>query len=453
MRPRIVVVDDEPSIVFLVQKLLEAHADVVGAASAEDGWERLREAPADALITDLRLPGMDGVALARRASREMPSLPIIGASGDTVLPELAELLRLGMVDFLVKPFSGTELRMAVQRALAWRGLLRDAPACGPDPPSDQAFAPLVGAGELLSALKASALAAAASPAPLLIEGPSGTGKSLLARAIHEASPRRDAPLVEIACAALPDSLLEVELFGHVAGSFTGADRDRPGAFERALSGTVVLDELPALSERAAARIVRAVAAGEVTRVGEDRPRKVTARIIATSQRALEPLVDAGAFRADLYHAIGVLRLRTPALCELPASDVGAIASHLLERTCIRMKRPRPALDPSFVEAAAGLPWPGNVRELDNALERAVLLGDGEAIGAADLVAVDAPARGRRIELPERGLDLHATLAAIEAHHLARALERTGGNKQQAAGLLGLTRTGLVQKLRRSEGRS
>ena len=447
---RILVVDDEPPIITLLRRQLSGLHEVIGAPSAEAGLALLSESPADVVITDLRLPGMDGLELARRARKKWPDLPLVGTSGDAALPELSELMRLGIVDFLVKPFSSDEARLAVTRALALTSLARAA-ADSESPAGERPIEGLLGGGALMTALRASAEQAAASVASLLVEGPSGSGKTLLARAIQAASARADEPFVEVACAALPESLLEGELFGHARGAFTGAPRDRPGVFERARAGTILLDEITALSPSAQSRLVRAVATREVTRLGEDRPRPVEARIIVTSQRALEPLVAAGTFSAELFHALAVLRLRMPSLCELPPGDRGLLARAALSRAAQRCGRPEPELHESFLEAASRLPWPGNVRELENALERAVLLGDGGPVTDADLVGVAAEATSRRaVLLPERGLDLGATLSAIESELIARALQRTGGNRERAAALLGLTRTGLVQKLKRMD---
>lgn len=449
MRTRILVVDDEPAIATLIAGQAGEGCEVAHASNARDGMQALVDGRPDVLITDLRMPGMDGLAFVRAIARTKARPPIIVMSGDCTLQDLVEFLHLGVVDVLVKPFSASELRLALTRALAVGDLWARASAHAAAAERPEPLATLIGEGELLKQARAIAHRAAGSPATLLIEGPSGSGKTLVARAVHALSARADAPLVEVACAALAESLLEGELFGHAAGAFTGALRDHPGVFERARHGTVLLDEVSALSPAAQSRLARALTSREFTRLGESRARPVEARIIATTQLALEPLVEQGLFRRDLCDALNVLTLRLPALRELGASDIEAITRFALADICARLGRADCGIDASFVEVAARLKWPGNVRELRNVLERALILGAEGPLSATDLAVDDGQASERfGMELPEAGIDLRVTLAAIEMDYIARALQRVGGNREAAAGLLGLRRTALVGKLRR-----
>ena len=452
MPHRILVIDDEPSIARLLAHQLGDGYELVAATSGAEGLALIPEMRPDVLICDLRMPRMDGVAVVRALSRMRFTLPVIVTSGDLSLPELTEFLRMNIVDVLVKPFEAGEARVCVARALAVANLQHRTASQELPPGDGSPLDACVGSGALMLSAKEAARRASALPSALLISGPCGSGKTLVARAIHALSAERDGPLIELACGALSESLLEGDLFGHAAGAFTGAERDRPGVFERARGGTLILDEVSVLSPAAQSRLAHALTSGEVTRLGENRARPIETRIIATSQRVLEALVEQGEFRADLFHALAALRLRMPALCEYPPTDLELLCRALLDRTCARLGRRAPGLDASFLESAARMAWPGNARELENLLERAILFGDGSDLSAADLSDAErVPPSRMRLLLPEAGIDLQSALRAVEDHYLDLALERSAGNKERAARLLGLRRTALVEKLRRRAG--
>jgi DNA-binding NtrC family response regulator len=452
MRQRVLIVDDEATVRDVVRDCLSPRHDVSVAADVTTGLQLLREELPDVLLSDVRMPGGGGHALVARALHELPDLAVVIVTGHATLDDFLTFFRLGVADFVLKPFSPAELERSVQRALATRRLRAENARLRAELGLESADWPLLGDAPASVEVRARIARVAPTDTTVLVTGPSGTGKELVARAIHASSARAAGPFVAVHCGALPGALLESELFGHARGAFTGADRTRPGRFEEADGGTLLLDEIGTMPPATQSRLLRVLQEREVARVGEDVPRRVDVRIVAATNADLEADVRAGTFREDLFHRLDVFRIRMPTL-EERAADIPVLARHCLEACCQRMGRPPVTLSQHALRRLSSHSWPGNVRELSNVLERAVILtSPREVIEGEDLLLGEgrSAGAGSRRELPEDGLDLPALLDSVETELITQALRRTSDNRQHAARLLGLNRTTLVQKLRRRE---
>jgi DNA-binding NtrC family response regulator len=453
LKKKVLIVDDEPAIRDVVREVLHATYDVAEACDAPTGLRTLQDEACDVLITDVKMPG-GGHELVQQALRGFPELAVIVISGQSTIEDFIAFLRLGVVDCLLKPFAPAELLRAVARALEMRRLRRENERLKAALPAAAGrLDALVGDSPPMLAVKERITRVAPTDTSVLITGSSGTGKELAARAIHDLSARREGPFVAVNCGALPAHLLESELFGHVRGAFTGADRTRAGRFEEAAGGTLFLDEIGTMPEAVQVRLLRALGTREMSRVGEDRVRRIDVRVVAATNSDLPDLVSSGTFREDLFYRLHVFPIRMPDLAEHMV-DVPVLARHLLDDCCDRIGRPRKALSEAALRRLMDHSWPGNVRELQNAIERAVILsGEHATIEAEDVLLTEPSApRARVLELPEGGVDLRRVLEQIEQDYIRQALDRTGQNRQQAARLLHMERTTLVQKLRRRSTR-
>lgn len=351
------------------------------ARSGEDALRMTRPGAFDAVITDLRMTGMDGLQLTARLKALDPGLPVLLVTAFGSLDTAREAMRLGAFDYLSKPFSPDELVQAVKKAIRSEERLRA------EEPAD---APVILTQDpVLAETLILARRAADSRATILIQAESGTGKELLAKLIHTASPRRKGPFVAINCAAIPETLLESELFGFEKGAFTGANTAKPGRFEAAEGGTLVLDEIGELPLPVQGKLLRALQERTVDRLGGTRPIPVDVRVIALTNRDLATEVKEGRFREDLYYRLNVIPLRLPPLRER-SSDLTLLAAHFAERYSRENDRPTPQLSPSFLVALARHPWPGNIRELENAIQRSVVLNHGQMLTEKDLRWLLAP---------------------------------------------------------------
>jgi two-component system NtrC family response regulator len=447
-RRRILVIEDDASLATVLRVALEGKGYAVDAvADGRRGWEALKRGGAsaasavDAVLLDLALPGMTGMEILgelARAGGERPPVVVMTAHGS--VESAVGAMKLGAAHYLVKPFDMDEMAVVLERAIEvgrvrsenrqLRGRLREF------------FRPgdFVGESASFRAALDVLRQAAGSEATVLLVGESGTGKELAARSVHALSPRADGPFVAVNCAAVPESLMESELFGHVRGAFTGAVSDHEGRFERAGGGTLFLDEIGEMPAPMQAKLLRAVQEREVERVGGTRPVPVDVRIVAASKTDLKEAVARGAFREDLYFRINVIQVRMPPLRER-RDDLPLLCRHFLERR----GRGDVSVEPAVLELFARHNWPGNVRELEHVLERAlVLLGDRRTIGP-DLVPEEVRVPGAppaAFALPEGGI----VLEDLERRLIEAALDRTGGNQTRAADLLGLTRATLIYRM-------
>jgi two-component system, NtrC family, response regulator HydG len=434
---RLLVVDDEVRYRDLyAQTLARAGIEAAQAGSAEEALELLGEGPVDMVVSDVRMPGQDGLFLLRRARERWPALPFLLVTAFADVRGAVDALKLGAVDYLAKPVDLDELLAAVHDALGIAS-----PAADELLPAG-ALAGIVAESPAMRAVLRDAFVVSPSDAPVLLTGESGTGKEVVAKFIHQHSRRKAGPLVAVNCAAVPQGLLASELFGHEKGAFTGATERRTGRFREAHKGTVLLDEIGDMPLDLQPVLLRALDTGRVSPVGSDKDAPVDCRVIAATNKDLEAEVAAGRFRLDLYHRLNVIHLALPALRERP-EDILPLARHFLGKHDDPPKR----LSRAAQSALSLHTWPGNVRELANAMERARLLARSDVVLPECLppalrklpVAPDTPvpdaAAGRMLEDAER--------VALE-----EALRRTNGNRTRAAELLGVSRRGLIYKLKR-----
>ena len=442
MKARILVVDDDRAHLTMLTAMLESWGhDVDTAADGAEAVDRVRRRAYDVVLTDVRMAEVDGIEALRRIKAYNPYLPVLIMTAYSSVDTAVGALKAGAFDYLHKPLDFGELRRGLERALEHGG-----PAASRIGSGGSADAPagMIGASAAMREVFAMIRAVAPSEASVLVLGESGTGKELVARALHEGSPRAARRLVTVNCAALAENLLESELFGHEKGAFTGAQRQRDGLFVQADGGTLFMDEIGEMPLPLQAKLLRALQQGEVQRLGSDRPVRVDVRVIAATNRDLEAEVRAGNFREDLYYRLNVIALRVPALRERP-EDIPLLAGHFLERFAQRNRKAFRGFSPRAMDLMLRHDWPGNVRELENAVERAVILAPGDMITERDL-----PAGLRAADSAEgatRG-DGPQSLEDAEREAIARTLEQVGHNKSEAARVLGVTRVTLRNKMRK-----
>jgi DNA-binding NtrC family response regulator len=440
-RPRVFVADDDEVTCRLLEECFAREGiEVEWSTDPRRAIDRILEDPPDAALLDLRMPGVDGLAVLRRVHARCPDLPVIVMTAFGSVETAVGAIHAGAFDYVNKPANVAELRATVQRALARR---RETPA--PLPIAGEDFAGLVGrAPAMIEVYKLIARAAAGS-STVLILGETGTGKELVARAIHRHGPRREKPFLTVDCTGLPETLLESELFGHVQGAFTGAVRDHPGLFARADGGTVFLDEIGELSPVLQAKLLRFLQEQQIRPVGGTQWRRVDVRVIAATHRDLRARVARGEFREDLYYRLNVLTIQLPPLRER-REDLPLLVDFLVRRAAARAGKKVEGLSEAALEAIRSYHWPGNIRELAHVLERSVILCRGEVLGVEDLPAeilVRPPAAGP----PDLAAD-RPTLEELKRRYVARVLEETRGNVSRAASILGLDRRSLRRMLQR-----
>jgi two-component system response regulator GlrR len=430
---RILLIDDDKSLLQLISMRLGAAGYAVTTAeSGQAGLAAMAVSPPELVITDLRMEGMDGLALFDAIHREAPALPVVILTAHGTIPEAVAATRRGVFGFLTKPFEPKVLLDTVAEALRLSG----APSGG-----DESWrAEIVTRSPAMESLLAQSRRVALSDAAVCILGASGTGKELLARAIHRASRRADAPFIGVNCGAIPEGLLESELFGHKKGSFTGAVQDRKGLFQAAEGGTLFLDEIGDMPPALQVKLLRALEERVVRPVGSNESIAVNVRVISATHRKLDERIASGEFREDLFYRLSVVKLALPALAER-REDIPLLAGHFLTDVAGRYSRPRVALSPEAMELLVAAQWPGNVRQLLNAIEQAVALSATDVIPAS-LVrqALDA---GDSALTP-----LDEARRAFERDYLARILKITAGNVTHAARLAGRNRTEFYRLLDR-----
>jgi DNA-binding NtrC family response regulator len=443
--PRILVVDDDPETCRFMRELLAAtDRDIVTAERPEAALALLEAGPIDLLVSDINLDAdATGLDLLRAAKTKDPRAEVVLLSGFGTLETAIEAVRAGAFDYVSKPVDIDQVKAVVDRALA-RRVRADAPTAPPFAVDDPAPDGLVGrTGGMLAVYKQIALASGAE-APVLVTGETGTGKELVARAIHRHGPRRARAFVPVNCGAFAEGVLESELFGHVRGAFTGAVADKKGVFEQAHGGTIFLDEVGELTPAVQVRLLRALELGEVRPVGASRVLTVDVRVIAATHRDLERAVHEETFRQDLYYRLNVFRIVLPPLRER-REDIPLLAAHVLREVASREGRPA-SLSPAALEALGAWSWPGNVRELENTLERMALSAPGGVIAVEDLPpAFRERAPAARVDPIFAGLP---TLDEMEKRYLQHVLAAVGGNRSRAAEVLGIDRRTLYRMAER-----
>ena len=443
-QPAVLFVDDDPRAGELVARFCAGRPFTVRVYTApEELLADFRAHGAACVISDLRMPGMDGLELLRALRALDSDVPVLLVTAYSTVDSAVEALRLGASDFLKKPYDMEELAHLVERTLETRRLQGENRLLRQELGAQKQARALIGTSAALDAVRARLRRVAAVRSHVVIEGESGTGKELAARAIHDLGPDAERPFVVIDCGALSDSLLESELFGHERGAFTGAVKTKPGLLETASGGTVLLDEIGNISPAMQTRLLRVIQEQQLTRVGGLHPIGIDVRFIAASNRDLATLVAEGAFRHDLFHRLNVLNIRLPPLRERP-EDIPLLVRHFLDEFNRQHGTRLAPFDAAAMRRLQARPWPGNVRELRNLVERCAALADGPRLR---LEAAEPPAP----ELPEALTADWPTLAALEQRYIDRVLQACGGNRAQAAARLGIDKSTLWRRLRRRAG--
>ena len=448
--PHLLFIDDEPALrELMTERLTDRGFEVVACEDGEKAIQLLDQFAFDVLITDLRMPGIDGVSVIDAARERYPGIIAIVITGYGTVRDAVDAIKRGASDFIAKPFQFEELMHVLQKAME-QGRLRSENAYLRSQLEERyQFGGILGRSRPMQELFQLLETMARSTATVLVTGETGTGKEVIARAIHHNSPRRSNRFVALNCSALPETLLEAELFGHVRGAFTGAVGMRQGRFEQAHKGTLFLDEVGTMSPSLQMKLLRVLQEYEFERLGDSQTIKVDVRVIAATNSDVSRMIADGTFREDLYYRLNVISIKLPPLRDR-REDIPLLVKHFLEKfgegRAIQVAQ-------STMRALMAYRWPGNVRQLENAVERAVALSGGRneiddgdlppEIGNASEAATPTPH-----EFPEDGLDLPAYLGSIERDLIGRALDRTQGNRNKAADLLRIKRTTLVEKLRR-----
>jgi DNA-binding NtrC family response regulator len=442
----VLLVDDDAAVRTVLAALLrQGGVEPVEADSATRALELLAGGSIDVVITDLRMPGMDGMALLGRSLELWPDVPVVVLTAHGSVPLAVEATRRGAFEFVLKPFERREVLAIVERAL----LVARRSSEPPDQPASRRPA-LLGNAPRMVALRADIRRAASSQATVLVQGENGTGKELVARAIHDESPRSAGPFVKLNCAAIPESLIESEMFGYEKGAFTGASKQKPGRVELAEGGTLFLDEIGDYSAAVQVKLLRILQERELTRLGGTETFAVNVRFVAATNKDLQALVARGSFREDLYYRLNVLPIDVPALRERP-EDIALLAQTFTAASAKANARSNVTLEVAAVERMTLAPWPGNVRQLENFVERLMVFSDGSRLTLADVereLARDA-ARARASQATAAG-EAEGGLAGArqkaEREAIREALALAGGNRTRAARVLGMSRRTLYNKL-------
>jgi DNA-binding NtrC family response regulator len=452
----LLVEDEAPLRAAIAEQLTDRGYHVEQAGSGEAALAKLAEFAFDVIITDLRLPGVDGSAVVDAAVDRYPDIVAIVVTGYGTVKDAVEAIKRGAWDFVSKPFQIDELLHVLDAALEQRRLRSENAYLRAQLEERYRFTGIIGKSPAMKRLFQLLETVAATNSTILVTGETGTGKEVVARAIHHNSPRRAHRFVAMNCSAIPESLLEAELFGHVRGAFTGAIGNRQGRLEQAHKGTLFLDEVGTMSVALQMKLLRVLQEREFERVGDSHTTKVDVRVIAATNSDLARMVADGRFREDLYYRLNVIPVQLPPLRERK-EDIPLLVQHFLDKYCAEAA-PQDTAAPITVAQDAmrrlmSYPWPGNVRQLENAVERAIAISAGRGpIDVTDLPpeigVLDPVSLPSAVTLPEGGLDLDDYIANIERELIQRSLERTGGNKGAAAKLLNLKRTTLVEKLKR-----
>ncbi len=446
----VIVVDDDREMANVLRDVLgEAGYRVLSASSGADALALVRENDHDLLITDLRMSGMSGQQLQIELKRVAPSLPVIIITAFGSIPTAIESMKLGAFDYLTKPFGNDELLLVVSRALEHCQLRQEVRRLRGELARSYGLPNIIAADPKMIAVLELIKQIADSSASVLITGESGTGKDLIARALHFSSSRRDCPFIPINCAALPENLIESELFGYVKGAFTDARLSKTGLFAAARGGTLFLDEIGEMPAHLQSKLLRAIEDKRIRPLGAIEETSIDVRIVAASNTDLDKAIDEGRFRSDLYYRLATVTLAVPPLRERP-QDVALLAKHFLIRASAEAGRTVPDLDPDTMACLKRYRWPGNVRELQSAIQTGVILCRDSKLGVKDLptkvTGRDAPSAKVLEDVVQR----HLSLDQLEREYVRAVLESVNGNKTEASAILQIDRKTLYRKLEEPE---
>ena len=437
----ILIIDDEKSLLDLLSVVFKKEGYAVRTAqSAAGAYEVLAKDEVDLVVTDIKMPGADGMDVLRYARENLPDLPVILITAYGSIAQAVEALKAGALDYVVKPFDVEELKIIVGRGLAARRLKQENLLLKRDLKERYGFEQMIGKSRPMQEIYILIEKVASTDSTVLITGESGTGKEMAARAVHQQGARRDHAFVSINCAALPENLLESELFGHVRGSFTGAVSDKKGMFELAQRGTLFLDEVGEMSPWTQVKLLRALQERKVRRVGGADEIPVDVRIIAATNQDLKKRIAEGKFREELFYRLNVISVDMPPLRKR-VEDIPILMAHFLQKYCEKMGKKPKRFTPDVVSLLEGYSWPGNIRELENVIERIVAIEDRETVTAACLPQEIVSPQKKKLETQELfapGFSLTRHLDEITKKYIQEALAVTGGSLQKAAPLLGLS---------------
>ena len=444
MTARILVVEDEDKLRRVIELQLKgAGFDVDQAGTAEDALKLADRA--DLILTDLRLPGMNGLELLAQLRRQNSRTPVIVMTAFGTVENAVEAMKAGAVDFLLKPFSLDHLMAVVDKALEVRALRDENEKLREELGQRYEFDNLIGRSAAMREIFATISRVAPTRATVLLAGESGVGKDMIARAIHQHSPRADRPFVKINCTAIPENLMESELFGYEKGAFTGANASKPGKFEQADTGTVFLDEIGDVPPSIQVKLLRILQEREFERLGSNKTKHIDVRVLAATNVDLRAALEQGTFREDLYYRLNVLPLNIPPLRERK-EDIPFLADHFVKKYAKDMGGSISSISEAAIQKLMQYHWPGNVRELENVIERSMVLSQGPVLEPEDIRLDSAPRRAQANATAPAFLPEGLTLDEYEQAIIREALNRANGNKSQAARMLGLTRNALRYRL-------
>jgi DNA-binding NtrC family response regulator len=450
MPSSVLIIDDDESMCRMIAQDLERRGHAPRwFASAQAAFAALRTEPAEVVLTDLSMPDLNGIELCERVAQNYPDVPVIVMTGFGSLESAVAAIRAGAYDFVTKPVELEVLALAVERALSHRSLKEQIRRLREEVGKTRRFEELIGESPPMVELYRRIERIARSDAAVLLRGESGTGKELVARILHRRSERKDGPFVAVNCAAVPEPLVESELFGHVAGAYTGAQAARRGLFIESDGGTLFLDEIGEVSLAVQPKLLRALEEKSIRPVGGNREQTVDVRVIAATHRDLETAVEEGRFREDLFFRVNVISLEIPPL-RARGTDVLLLAQRAIEEFAERMGRPVKGMSHPVAERLLSYPWPGNVRELRNAIEHAVALTEFDTLLLEDLPERIREYRKSHVILGAGDPTELAPLEDVERRYILHVLDAVGGNRTLASGILGLDRKTLYRKLRRYE---
>ncbi|HWO58397.1 MAG TPA: sigma-54 dependent transcriptional regulator [bacterium] len=463
--PRVLIIDDDRNLRFALRRILDANSyNIDEAGTGEEGLALVQSQSYDVILLDLRMPGMSGIEVLEKLRAVDPRTPVVMMTAFGTTDTAIQAIKMGAFDFVLKPFEIDEIQRVVARAVeSYRLMTRRVEVAEDETPATDADADtLIGRSRPMQEVYKQIGRVAQTDASVLITGPSGSGKELVARAIYQHSKRAGRPFLAVNCAAIPEGLLESELFGHERGAFTSADHRRLGKFERADKGTLFLDEIGDMSPMTQAKILRVLQEGVIERVGGAETIEVDVRVIAATHRDLPRMAQEGTFREDLYYRLNTFTINLPPLAERP-EDIPLLVRYFIDRACRHDGRPGVHVLPETMDKLMAHQWRGNVRELENVINRALIVTTGNALLPESIVLSDAGSLAARAVLPagdEQLLDLlferlvarysrnpdDPILSVLEREMLARAMKHENGNQVQAARLLGISRQTLRNRL-------
>ncbi len=447
-KPRILIVDDELIIrESLTDWLMESGYETHAVEDGQKAIEQVKSAEWDLLLVDLKMKGMNGIEVLQQVKQIAKDLPVVIITGYPTVDTAVQAMKEGAYDYIVKPFNPEEIDLVIRNVVAHQKLVKENVYLRQELKRRYQFRDIVGRSRKMQELLVLLKTVARSSSTVLIQGESGTGKELIARAIHDTSPRHKGPFVAVSCAALPETLLESELFGHVKGAFTGAVNARKGKFELADTGTLFLDEVGDTSPKTQAGLLRVLEEREFTRIGGSAATKVDVRVISATNKDLEQLVSRGEFRDDLRYRLNVVTIQVPPLRDRP-EDVPLLAEHFLTKYSIENNKEVESLAADALDLLIRYEWPGNVRELENVIERAVVVARTPVITPAELpdVVTREQVAAKRATPGTEGPDL--PLHEVEKRHILRVLDAVNWNVKEAATRLGIDRTTLYSRLKK-----